>query len=334
MVKGEEVLRRPVHPEPACPELAGGPKDERLAQDERLGDDLLSRIGNTPLLRLRKIGRESPGVTLLAKAEWFNPGGSVKDRAAAGIVAAAEQAGLLGPGKTLLDASSGNTGVAYAMIGAARGYRVKLCIPANASPEVMKTLRAYGAEVVPTNPLEGSDGAIREARRLAASEPRAYFYADQYNNPANWQAHYRTTGPEIWGETQGQITHLVAGLGTTGTLMGTGRYLRERNPSLQVVAMQPDSPLHGLEGLKHMATSIVPGIFDPSFPDLNLEVRTEEAYALVKRLAEEEGFLVGISSGAALVAALHVASEAREAVIVVLFPDGGSRYLDQEFWKH
>ena len=306
----------------------------RQAQDERtLGTDLLSKIGNTPLFRLRNIGNEIPGVTLLAKAEWFNPGGSVKDRAASGIVAAAEKAGRLDKTKVLLDASSGNTAIAYAMIAAAKGYRAKLCVPSNASPSVIRTLKSYGAEVVLTSPLESSDGAIREARRLAASEPGKYFYADQYNNPANWQAHYNGTGPEIWEQTQGEITHFVAGLGTTGTLMGTGRFLKERKPSVQVVAVQPDSPLHGLEGLKQMATSIVPGIYDEQFPDLQMEVKTEEAYALVKRLSCEEGWLAGISSGAALSAGLKLAASIKDGVIVMIFPDGGARYLDEEFWK-
>ena len=298
-----------------------------------VGPDILKQIGNTPLIRLRRIGRELTGVTLLAKAEWFNPGGSVKDRAAAHIVAEAEAAGKLTRQKTLLDATSGNTGVAYAMIGAAKGYRVKLCVPSNASAEVLKTLRAFGAELSLTCPLEGSDGAIREARRLAQENPEAYHYVDQYNNPANWQAHYQGTGPEIWEQTGGEITHLIAGLGTSGTLMGTGRFLKEQKPGLQVISVQPDSPLHGLEGLKHMPTSIVPGIYDPSFPDRNLEVKTEEAYAMVKRLAAEEGLLAGISSGAALAAGLKAAEEAREGVLVMIFPDGGSRYLDEEFWK-
>ncbi|MDO8730079.1 MAG: cysteine synthase family protein [Candidatus Omnitrophota bacterium] len=301
--------------------------------DPALGQDLLSRIGNTPLLRLRSIGREIPGVTLLAKAEWFNPGGSVKDRAAAGIVAAAEKAGKLTKEKILLDASSGNTAIAYAMIAASKGYKAKLCVPSNANPSVIRTLKSYGAEVVLTNPLESSDGAIREARRLAAAEPGKYFYADQYNNPANWQAHYGSTGPEIWEQTGGELTHLVAGLGTTGTLMGTGRFLKEKKPSLQVVAIQPDSPLHGLEGLKQMATSIVPGIYDEQFPDLQMEVKTEEAYGMVKRLAREEGWLAGISSGAALAASLKLAASVKNGIIVMIFPDGGARYLDEEFWK-
>ncbi len=298
-----------------------------------VGREISSFIGNTPLIPLRKIGQLFPGVRLLAKAEWFNPGGSVKDRAAAGIVRAAEKAGLLTPDKTLLDATSGNTGVAYAMIGAAKGYRVKLCVPENASPEVLKTLTAFGGEVLLTSPLESSDGAIREARRIAAEDRNRYFYADQYNNPANWMAHYETTGPEIWEQTEGTVTHLVAGLGTSGTLMGTGRRLKESRPTIQVVAVQPDSPLHGLEGLKHMESSIVPGIYDPHFPDETLEVKTEEAYAQVKRLAQEEGLLVGVSSGAALAAGIQVAQRLERGVIVMIFPDGGSRYLDEQFWK-
>ena len=308
---------------------------EKLAQKKQdlYGNDLLGRIGNTPLLRLRSFGREFPEVQLLAKAEWFNPGGSVKDRAAASIVAAAEQAGVLTQDKVILDASSGNTAVAYAMIGAAKGYRVKLCIPSNAGESIRQRLKAYGAEIVLTSPLESSDGAIREARKLAAAEPGKYFYADQYNNPANWQAHYRTTGPELWEQTGGEITHFVAGLGTSGTMMGTGRFLKEKNPSVKLAAIQPDSPLHGLEGLKHMATSIVPGIYDGDFPDLQLGIKTEDAYTMVKRLAREEGLLVGISSGAALAAGLQLAASEKTGVIVMIFPDGGSRYLDEEFWK-
>ena len=249
------------------------------------GESIMARIGNTPLLTLPRINREVPHVTLLAKAEWFNPGGSVKDRAAGSIIAAAEASGALRPGKIILDATSGNTGVAYAMIGAAKGYQVALCVPANASHEVLGMLKAYVATVVLTSPLESSDGAIREAQRLMAAHPDRYFYADQYDNPANWQAHYRTTGPEIWSQTQGTVTHFVAGLGTSGTLMGTGRRLKELNPTIQIVGVQPDSPLHGLEGLKHMATSLIPKIYDPSFPDEQLEISTDDAYRMVKRLA-------------------------------------------------
>ncbi len=298
-----------------------------------LEGDIVSRIGNTPLIPLKKIGRQVPDVTLLAKAEWFNPGGSVKDRAAYNIVLQAEQSGRLHQKMTLLDATSGNTGVAYAMIGAAKGYSVTLCVPANASREVLRTMKAFGAEVILTNPLEGSDGAIREARRLVLAEPHKYFYADQYNNPANWMAHFETTGQEIWEQTEGTITHFVAGLGTSGTLMGTGRKLKTLQPAIQVVAMQPDSPINGLEGLKHMASSIVPGIYDATFPDLQTEVKTEDAYEMVKRLSREEGLLVGISSGAALVAGLQVAQQLSHGVIVMIFPDGGSRYLDEQFWK-
>lgn len=298
-----------------------------------LEGDILSRIGKTPLIPLRRIGQDVPHVTLLAKAEWFNPGGSVKDRAALAIIADAQQRGLLDKNRILLDATSGNTGVAYAMIGAAKGYRVKLCVPANASPEILKTMRAFGAETVLTSPLESSDGAIREARRLIQEDPRRYFYADQYNNPANWRAHYENTGPEIWRETQGAVTHFVAGLGTSGTFMGTGRRLKEMNPSIRLISVQPDSSLHGLEGLKHMATSIVPGIYDTSLADRNLEIKTEDAYAFVKRLAAEEDLLAGISSGAALAAGLKIARQIENGVIVMIFPDGGSRYLDEQFWK-
>lgn len=304
-----------------------------IANREWLGEDLVNRIGNTPLLRLPAINRDCPRVMLLAKAEWFNPGGSVKDRAAVSIIEHAQERGTLTRDTILLDATSGNTGVAYAMIGAAKGYRVMLCVPSNASPEALTMMRAYGAEVSLTDPLEGSDGAIREARMLAAKQPTRYFYADQYNNPANWQVHYRTTAEEIWAQTGGAVTHLVAGIGTSGTLMGTGRRLKELNPSVQVIAVQPDAPLHGLEGLKHMATSIVPGIYDPAFPDLHAEVATEDAYQMVKRLAREEGLLVGVSAGAALAAALKVAATLVEGTLVVILPDGASRYLDGRFWE-
>ncbi|MBI4227949.1 MAG: cysteine synthase family protein [Candidatus Omnitrophica bacterium] len=298
-----------------------------------LGDTLLARIGNTPLLRLPAINRDVPRVTLLAKAEWFNPGGSVKDRAAASIIADAEARGALTRQTIILDATSGNTGVAYAMLGAAKGYRVTLCVPANASPEVVHGMQAYGAEVVLTDPLESSDGAIREAQRLITRHPGRYFYADQYNNPANRDAHYRTTGVEIWQQTRGAVTHLVAGIGTSGTLMGAGRRLKELNPAVQVVAVQPDSPLHGLEGLKHMATSLVPGIYDDAFPDQQMDVSTDEAYHLVKRLAREEGLLVGISSGAALAAALRVAERVDHGVVAIIFPCGGARHLGEPLWQ-
>jgi cysteine synthase B len=293
---------------------------------------LVELIGNTPLLRLRAIERDTPGVELYAKAEWQNPGGSVKDRAALRMIVEGERSGALVPGLTILDATSGNTGIAYAMIGAARGYRVALCVPGNATPERLRTLRAYGAEVVLTDPLEGSNGAIREARRLYAANPGAYFYPDQYNNDANWRAHYDTTAPEILSQTGGRLTHFVAGLGTSGTFVGVGRRLRRAIPGVRLVSVQPDSPLHGLEGLKHMDSAIVPGIYDPSLADEDVRVSTEEAYALVRRLAAEEGLLAGVSSGAALAASLNVARAAGDGVVVTIFPDGGAHYLSERFW--
>ncbi|PIQ82892.1 MAG: cysteine synthase [Candidatus Omnitrophica bacterium CG11_big_fil_rev_8_21_14_0_20_64_10] len=308
-------------------------RDAEVKPFNTLADGLISRIGHTPLFTLHRIGAEIPGVQLLAKAEWFNPGGSVKDRAAANIILEAERAEKLGNGQTLLDATSGNTGVAFAMIGAARGIPVHLCVPENASGEVIQTMRAFGATVTLTSPLESSDGAIRAAQELAQKEPDRYFYADQYNNPANWQAHVQTTGPEIWEQTEGQITHFIAGLGTSGTFMGTGRFLRERNPAIRLISLEPDSPLHGLEGLKQMATSIVPGIYDERLADEQVTVRTEAAYGMVKRLAKEEGLLVGISAGAAAAGALELARKLKHGKIVMVFPDGGSRYLHEPFWK-
>lgn len=292
-------------------------------------------VGNTPLLALRRVTIGlSPRVRVLAKAEWFNPGGSVKDRAALNILRQAQAEGHLREGRRLLDSTSGNMGIAYAMFGAAMGIGVTLCIPANASPERIAILRAYGAELILTDPLEGSDGAILKARQLAEEFPDRYWYANQYDNPASWQAHYQSTGPEILHQTEGQVTHFVAGLGTSGTLMGTGRALREWNPKVQIVAVQPDAPFHGLEGLKHMPTAIRPGIFDPSFPDRTLEVSTEEAYAMVRRLAREEGLFVGISSGAAAVAALRVAQELDSGLVVTVFPDAGYKYLsDAALWQ-
>ena len=302
-----------------------------VVSQPRTGLTVLDLIGNTPLLRLQRIAGDLP-VELYAKAEWHNPGGSVKDRAAAWMIEAGERSGALRPGRTILDATSGNTGIAYAMIAAARGYRVRLCVPANVTAERLRILRAYGAELVLTDPLEGSDGAIREARRIYAADPEAYFYPDQYNNEANWRAHFETTGREILEQTQGRVTHFVAGLGTSGTFVGTGRRLRAFNPRVRLVSVQPDSPLHGLEGLKHMDSAIVPGIYDPRLADEDVRVGTEEAYAAVKRLALEEGLLVGPSSGAALVAALRVARQAPGAVIVTVFPDGGVKYLSEPFW--
>lgn len=291
-------------------------------------------IGNTPLLDLSRTAAAkgiAPGVRLLAKAEWYNPGGSVKDRAALNIIRQAELDGLLRPGMTILDATSGNTGIAYAMLGAARGYRVKLAVPENVSPERLAILRAYGAELILTDPLDGSDGAILEARRIATEDPTV-FYADQYNNPANWQAHYLTTAEEIWRQTDGTITHFVAGLGTSGTFIGTARRLVELNPAVGVYSAQPDGPFNGLEGWKHMATAIVPGIYDESVADESLAVRTEEAYAMARFLARHEGLLVGISSAAAVCAALSVARELDEGVVVTILPDNGYKYLSERFW--
>jgi cysteine synthase B len=299
----------------------------------RRADSVLDLIGNTPLLRLRKFEAGLSGVELYGKAEWFNPGGSVKDRPAANMVREGLRSGALKAGKTLLDATSGNTGIAYAMIGAAQGFPVKLCVPSNVTQERKRLLHAYGAELIFTDPMDGSDGAIREARRQVAANPSLYFYPDQYNNDANWRAHYETTAPEILAQTDGRITHFVAGLGTSGTFMGTGRRLREANKAIRLISFQPDSPLHGLEGLKHMETAIVPGIYDPSLADEDLRVSTEDAYVLVRRLATEEGLLVGISGGAALAAALKVARTLRNAVIVTIFPDSADKYMSERFWN-
>jgi cysteine synthase B len=293
---------------------------------------VLDLIGRTPLVRLRRIERETPGVELYAKAEWQNPGGSVKDRAAARMIADGEASGALRAGLTIVDATSGNTGIAYAMVGAARGYKVKLCLPDNASPERKLILRAFGAELVLTNPLEGTDGAIREVRRMVAAEPQRYFYPDQYSNDSNWRAHFDGTGPEIIEQTGGRITHFVAGLGTSGTFMGTGRALRRFNPGIRLISFEPDSPFHGLEGLKHMATALVPKIYDSTLADENLSVGTEEAHRMVRRLAREEGLLVGISSGAALAASLEVARRIEPGVLVTVFPDGAEKYLSESFW--
>ena len=288
-------------------------------------------IGNTPLLRLSSFERGLRHVELYAKAEWRNPGGSVKDRPAARMMLDAEQSGALTRDKILLDATSGNTGIAYAMIGAARGYRVRLCVPENVTPERKRILKAFGAEVVFTNPMEGSDGAIVTARRMYSENPELYFYPDQYNNPGNWRSHYDTTAPEIIEQTGGRLTHFVAGLGTSGTFIGAGRRLREVNSAIRLISVQPDSPLHGLEGLKHMATAIVPGIYDPALADEDIAVSTEEAFDLTRRLARE-GLFVGISSGANLAGALNVARRVTDAVIVVVFCDGGEKYLSERFW--
>lgn len=301
--------------------LAGSPPLEGIA----------ARVGDTPLVRLRALTRGvvPDAVEVWAKLEWFNPGGSVKDRAALSMILAAEREGRLQPGMTILDASSGNTGIAYGMLAAARGYKLALCLPKNANRERKATLRAYGVQIIETSPLEGSDGAILRARALAAAEPDRYVYLDQYNNEANWQAHFRTTGPEIWRDTGGRVTHWVASLGTSGTFTGTARFLKSRSPSLQAISVQPDSPFHGLEGLKHMETSIVPGIYDAALADSNLGAPTEQSLALVRRLAREEGLLVGPSAGAATWAALEVARSLTSGVVVTLFADGGERYLSE-----
>ncbi|HYP27769.1 MAG TPA: cysteine synthase family protein [Blastocatellia bacterium] len=289
-------------------------------------------VGNTPLLRLRNLVPKRRGVEIYVKAEWFNPGGSVKDRPALNIILEGERSGRLTRDKVILDATSGNTGIAYAWIGAARGYRVKLALPQNASEERKRILKTFGTELVLTSPLEGSDGAIREARRLYSDDPDLYFYADQYNNPANWRAHYDSTAPEIWGQTDGKITHFVAGLGTSGTFVGASRRLKELNPEIKAISFQPDSPFHGLEGLKHMESAIVPGIYDPSVADENHEISTEEAHDYARQLGRREGLLVGISSGAALACALRVAESIESGVIVTVFPDGGEKYLSDRFW--
>ena len=305
---------------------------ERLEQLARDRHSILGNIGDTPLLRLRRIPSEE-NVELYAKAEWFNPGGSVKDRAALWMLLEAERSGALTKERTIIDATSGNTGISYAMIGAALGYRVLLALPANASRERKQTLQAYGAELLLTDPLAGTDGAQQRVKEMVASDPGKYYYPDQYNNPANWRAHYHTTAREIWQQTGGRITHFVAGLGTTGTFVGTSRRLKELAPSISCISMEPDSPLHGLEGLKHLPTAMVPGIYDATLADEQLTVSTEEAYDMTRRLAREEGLYVGISSGAAMVAALTVASRLDSGVVVTVFPDGGTRYGSDRFWK-
>jgi cysteine synthase B len=315
----------------------------RLPHELQQATEIVDLIGYTPLIRLRRITRHLPeSIEIYGKAEWFNPGGSVKDRPAWNIVRTAIERGELRGGRRLLDATSGNTGIAFAMIGAALGFGVTLCMPANVSTERKRILKAYGAEVIYTDPLESSDGAIRKARALYAQHPDRYYYADQYNNPANWQAHYETTGVEIWQQTEGRITHFVAGLGTTGTFVGVGRRLREYRRDIQLIALQPDSPFHGLEGLKHLETAIVPGIYDPTLADANLAISTEDAYAMARRLAREEGLLVGVSAAAAVVGSLRVAeailrdAETRgiepHAVIVTILCDSADKYLSERFW--
>jgi S-sulfo-L-cysteine synthase (O-acetyl-L-serine-dependent) len=300
-----------------------------------LGQRNLDRIGNTPLLRLERLTRDLPGVQLLGKAEWLNPGGSIKDRAAANMVNQGRRSGQFSPGKVLLDATSGNTGIAFAMIGAAEGFPVTLCMPENVSVERRRILHAYGANVIYTDPADGSDGAIRKAQDVHAQDPDKYFYADQYSNDANWQAHYHGTASEIWQQTQGRITHFVAMMGTSGTFMGSARRLKELNSKIRCVSLQPDSPFHGIEGAKHMASAIVPKIYDSALADLDLGIATEDAYRMTKRLAREEGLLVGISAAAAVVGCLQVARQlppGEAAVLVTILADSGDKYLSERFW--
>jgi cysteine synthase B len=312
-------------------------QDSPEAAVPRPGQSLLDRIGNTPLLRFDGLTAHLPAVTLLGKAEWHNPGGSVKDRAAAGIVAEGRRSGKLVAGKTLLDATSGNTGIAYAMLGAAEGFPVTLCMPQNVSAERKRILAAYGANILYTDPGEGSDGAIRLARELAAKHPDLYFYADQYSNDANWLAHYQGTANEIWQQTEGRITHFVAMLGTSGTFMGTARRLKELNPSIRCISLQPDSAFHGIEGAKHMASAIVPKIYDPMLADENLEIATEDAYAMCRRIGRECGLLLGISAAAGIFASLKISEElelrkGQQVVVVTVLCDSGEKYLSERFW--
>src|SRR5712692_9603922 len=315
-------------------QFAASPR-ESTVQPDRVGESLLARIGNTPLLRFERFGKDFPNIEFCAKAEWFNPGGSVKDRPALSMIRAGIASGALRPGKTLIDATSGNTGIAYAMIGATLGYPVKLCLPDSASHERKRILAAYGAELVITPGDEGTDGAIRRVREIVAADPEKYFYPDQYSNPANWESHYRTTASEIWEQTSGRVTHFVAALGTSGTFVGTTRRLKELNPEIRCVSLQPDASFHGLEGWKHMPTAIRPAIYDDRLADENLEVSTEAAYRLVKRLAREEGLLVSPSSAAALLGCFEIASripKQEKAVIVTVFADSASKYLNERFW--
>jgi cysteine synthase B len=300
------------------------------------GEAVLAQIGNTPLLPLDTLTRNLPSVKLLGKAEWHNPGGSVKDRTAASIVDAARRTGKLGPGKILLDSTSGNTGIAYAMLGAALGFPVTLCVPENVSPERKRILQAYGANIIYTDPAEGSDGAIKIARQYAERHPDLYFYADQYSNEANWRAHYETTANEIWQQTEGRITHFVAMLGTTGTFVGATRRLKELNPKIRCISLQPDSAFHGIEGAKHLPSAMVPRIYDSSLADQNLEIVTEDAHAMARRLAREQGLLVGVSSAAALVGCLRIAGRLKidqPATIVTILCDSGEKYLSERFWS-
>ena len=322
----------------STPAKSEGPREIALGLGETLGHSLIERIGYTPLLRLDALTSDLPGIALLGKAEWYNPGGSVKDRAAANIVAEARRSGQLRPGQILLDATSGNTGIAYAMLGAAEGFPVTLCMPENVSRERKQILQGYGANILYTDPADGSDGAIRMARELANKHPDQYFYADQYSNEANWKAHYHGTANEIWQQTQGRVTHFVSMLGTSGTFVGTTRRIKELNPAVQCISLQPDSSFHGIEGAKHMASAIVPKIYDPQLADQNLEIATEDAYAMARHLSRNAGLLVGVSAAAAVVGCLKIARElplkrGREAVIVTILCDSGDKYLSERFWN-
>ncbi|HKT89031.1 MAG TPA: cysteine synthase family protein [Candidatus Sulfotelmatobacter sp.] len=322
----------------ASSEILTNSKEAASGLGESLGHSLVERIGNTPLLRLDALTSDLPGVALLGKAEWYNPGGSVKDRAAASIVAEARRSGQLHSGKILLDATSGNTGIAYAMLGAAEGFPVTLCMPENVSRERKQILHGYGANIIYTDPADGSDGAIRMARELASKHPDQYFYADQYSNDANWKAHYHATANEIWQQTQGRVTHFVSMLGTSGTFVGTTRRLKELNPSVKCISLQPDSSFHGIEGAKHMASAIVPKIYDSTIADQNLEIATEDAYAMARQLPREAGLLVGISAAAAVVGCLKIArnlalKRGQEAIIVTILCDSGEKYLSERFWN-
>jgi S-sulfo-L-cysteine synthase (O-acetyl-L-serine-dependent) len=303
-----------------------------LLQSPLRSRSALDLIGNTPMVTLDRVARGHSDVRIAAKVEWFNPGGSVKDRAALHMILDGEQRGLLTKEKTIIDATSGNTGIAYAMIAAQRGYKVKLALPKNASVERKQTLLAYGAELILTDAAEGTDGAQRVVRRIVDADPARYFYPDQYNNDANWRAHYETTAMEIWRQTEGRVTHFATGLGTSGTFVGVTRRLKELNPSIQCISVQPDSPLHGLEGMKHMPTALVPGIYDPKLADEQMEIGTEDAHAMVLRLAREEGLLVGVSSGANATAALRVAGLLKDGVVVTIFCDSAAKYLSESFW--
>jgi S-sulfo-L-cysteine synthase (O-acetyl-L-serine-dependent) len=309
----------------------------RTTRPTQVGTSVLELVGNTPLLSFKSVAKHVAPVRVFAKAEWYNPGGSVKDRAALAMILDGERRGLLTHDKILIDATSGNTGIAYAMIGAQRGYKVHLALPKNASIERKQCLKAYGAELILTDPTESTDGAQRYVKKLVAENPGKYFYPDQYNNDANWGAHYQTTGVEIWNQTAGAVTHFVTGLGTSGTFMGVTRRLKEFNPAIQCISMQPDAGLHGLEGLKHMPTAMVPGIYDPSVADDQIEIGTDDAQKMVIKLAREEGLLVGVSSGANLCAAIMVAKrlkqQGREGTVVTIFCDSAAKYLSERFWQ-